>query len=57
MSLDKAIKAGNEHRKQYRDSRSFDSSCRNHGRCPACRGNRMHKYEKAKLKAEDERVD
>ena len=43
MSLDKAIEHGKEHRKQYTGSKSFDYSCRNHGDCPCCRANRLHK--------------
>lgn len=32
-------------RKQaYRKSRVFAVSCRNHGRCGWCRGNRLHKH-------------
>ena len=42
MSLDKAIKSGKEHRKEYRGAKSVDPSCRNHGSCLFC--------EKAKLK-------
>lgn len=41
MSLDKGIKYGKEHRKDYRGSRIFDRSCRNHGTCQFCRENRM----------------
>ena len=40
MSLDKAIRFGKERRKEYRDSRRFDCSCRNHGSCSYCRSNR-----------------
>jgi len=29
-------------RKPYRQSRRFDASCRCHGSCPWCRGNRLH---------------
>lgn len=29
-------------RQPYRKSRAFDSSCRCHGGCPYCWGNRMH---------------
>lgn len=43
MSLDKAILHGKEKRKQYRGSKLVDKSCRNHGSCPYCRGNRLHK--------------
>lgn len=34
----------------YRKSRAFDKSCRNHGSCAYCTGNRLHKHNK-KLKA------
>lgn len=46
MSLDKSIKNGSEHRKPYRKSKAFDRSCRNHGNCGYCQGNRMHKHDK-----------
>lgn len=44
MSLDKAIKSGKEHRKQYYGTKSFSKECRNHGSCPVCRENRLHKF-------------
>ena len=47
MSLDKAIFHGKEHRKPYRGAKAIDPTCRNHGGCPACESNRMHKFEKA----------
>ena len=40
MSLEKAIRYGKEHRKDYRDSRRFDHSCRHGGSCDYCRRNR-----------------
>ena len=33
MSLDKGIKYGKEHRKQYTDGKLFFLSYRNHGKC------------------------
>lgn len=42
MSLDKAIAHGKEYRKPYRKSKRFDLTCRNHGACSWCRGNRTH---------------
>ena len=42
MGLEKAIKSGKEHRKEYRKSKVFDTSCRNHGGCPYCKENRTH---------------
>ena len=44
MSLDKAIKYGKEHRKPYTDSRAYVHSCRNHGTCSWCQGNRLFKW-------------
>jgi hypothetical protein len=43
MSLDKAIKYGKEHRKEYRGGKVFDRNCRNHGTCSWCRENRLFK--------------
>ena len=50
MSLEKAIKSGKEHRKNYRGAKAVDKSCRNHGTCPYCRNNRLHKFKKNKDK-------
>lgn len=46
MSLEKAIEHGKEHRKPYRGSKAIDPSCRNHGGCPWCEGNRLFKSKK-----------
>jgi len=46
MSLDKAIEHGKEHRKQYRGSKAIDRTCRNHGSCEVCKGNRLYKSKK-----------
>lgn len=59
MSLDKAIKHGKEHRKPYRDCRSFDLSCRNHGAghahpCPWCEANRLYNARKKEVLAEEQ---
>ena len=53
MSLDKAIKHGHEHRKPYHGSKAIDRSCRNHGGCDWCEGNRKHKYRKIKIAMDD----
>lgn len=39
-------------KRPYRKSRAFDASCRCHGSCPWCRGNRGHKNAKRVLAAE-----
>ena len=38
--LDKAIEHGKEHRRKYRGAKSVDRTCRNHGTCKWCAGNR-----------------
>lgn len=52
MSLDKAIEHKKEHRKQFRKSKAFDRTCRNHGKCPFCEGNRT-----IQAKREQERIE
>ena len=52
MSFLKAIESGKEHRKSYRGSKVFDKTCRNHGSCPYCKGNRLHNGTKRKKNAE-----
>ena len=54
MSFDKSIQSGKEHRKPYRGAKSIDSTCRNHGSCEWCEGNRTHKNAKRELSAEQE---
>jgi len=41
MGLDKAIEQGKEHREPYRKAKAVNSTCRNHGSCPWCAGNRQ----------------
>ncbi len=54
MSLEKAIKYNKEKRKPYRDSKAWDSSCRNHGSCGWCEGNRLHSEKKRKTSAKEQ---
>ena len=54
MSLEKAIEHHKEHRKKYKGAKSVDSSCRNHGDCPWCKGNRTYQNEKLKEKIKSE---
>lgn len=46
MALDKAIISGKEHRKIYFGAKAIDKTCRNHGSCPYCQGNRQYKNKK-----------
>ena len=41
-------------RKPYQKSRRFDKTCRCHGGCPYCLGNRMHKHLKQYAKTRDQ---
>lgn len=41
--LDKAIASGKEKRKPYTGAKAIDRTCRNHGGCAWCEGNRLHK--------------
>ena len=56
MALDKSIKSGKEHRKPYKGAKAIDKTCRNHGSCPYCQGNRKHK-EKKKVESTDKVLD
>lgn len=58
MALDKAIASGKEKRKQYRRiAQQVDMSCRCHGGCMWCLGNRLYKYEKNNQKTLDKLKD
>ena len=57
MSLDKSIQSGKEHRKQYTGAKAVDATCRNHGSCRRCCGNRTYKNEKRELAAEQSQDD
>lgn len=45
MSLNRAIKSGKEHRKQYTGAKAVDATCRNHGSCKRCLSNRTHEQQ------------
>ncbi|OMF08757.1 hypothetical protein BK127_27835 [Paenibacillus sp. FSL H7-0331] len=46
MSFDKDYPNRKDKRKKYYGAKSIDRTCRNHGSCPRCKGNRLHKYNK-----------
>ena len=54
MGLEKAIKHGKEKRKQYRGSKAFDHTCRNHGSCSYCKDNRLFSDKKRKYSIDEE---
>ncbi len=41
MSFDISYKNRKDHRQEYFGSKRFDRSCRNHGSCGYCTGNRL----------------
>lgn len=51
MSLDRAIASGKERRRPFRRSQRFDKSCRNHGNCPWCMGNRLRRRRREESEA------
>ena len=53
MGLEKAIKHGKEHRKSYYGAKAVDQTCRNHGSCPWCMGNRLYYRRKLEQAASD----
>lgn len=57
MGLEKAILHGKEHRRPYTGAKAADRSCRNHGSCSWCRGNREYaarkRAEGAKSRVDD----
>ena len=57
MSLDKAIKYGKEKRRPYTGSKTIDYSCRNHGSCPYCKENRLHKFRDKHPTEKDDEVE
>lgn len=58
MSLIKSIEHGREHRKPYyRKAQSVSKSCRCHGGCEYCLGNRMHHDRKMDEALNQSRLD
>lgn len=54
MSLNKAIKHNHEHRKEYRGAKAVDKTCRNHGSCEYCKGNRLYQSNREQEKMDQE---
>lgn len=54
MGMEKEIEHKKEHRKPYRGAKAVERTCRNHGGCKWCKGNRMYKHDKKKLRAKQE---
>lgn len=54
MGLEKSIKSGKEHREEYRGAKAVEPTCRNHGTCHWCEGNRTNKNKSADKQAAKE---
>ena len=54
MSFDKEYPNRKDWRQPYRKSQRFDISCRCHGGCGYCHGNRIHRHRKQLLKVLDD---
>lgn len=55
--MDKAIRSGKEHRKEYRRAKAKSMSCRNHGSCTHCLNNKLHKYKIKELSTNQQLKD
>ena len=55
--MDKAIRSGKEHRKEYRKAKAVSEHCRNHGGCEYCLNNRLHKNKIKELSASQQLND
>ena len=46
-------------KKPYTKSKRFDKTCRNHGKCPVCRANRLiqRTREDERVRQENQRID
>lgn len=58
MSFDKKYKNRKDYKrnKNYHDSRDIDITCRCHGGCPYCEGNRFNK-EKENIRVAEEKIE
>jgi len=54
MSFDKSYPNRKDRRKPFRGAKSFDASCRCHGGCSYCLGNRLHSTNKRRKIADQE---
>lgn len=52
--LDKAIKSGKEHRKEYRGAKACDKTCRNHGSDDWAKDNRLYRANRLEEKAKQD---
>lgn len=57
MSLDKAIEHKKEKRKIYYGSKAIDCTCRNHGSCTRCLGNRTYQQQKLNIASKEQLKD
>ena len=53
MAFDKNYPNRKDWRKPYRGAKAVDVTCRCHGTCPHCQGNRQHKNLKRQITADE----
>lgn len=54
MSFDKNYPNRKDQRKPYKGAKSVDRSCRCHGGCSYCKGNRLHSTERRRAKSDND---
>ena len=54
MAFDNNYPNRKDHRKKFKGAKSFDRSCRCHGGCSYCLGNRLYSTIKRKKKADSD---
>ena len=57
MSMEQRIRKKEEHRKPYRGAKAVDKTCRNHGSCPWCKGNRLYNVAKKETALKQKETD
>lgn len=57
MAFDNEHPNRKDHRKPFRKAKAIDRTCRNHGDCPYCQGNRFHKDDVKKLDMTEQEDD
>jgi hypothetical protein len=57
MAFDNHYPNRKDWRKKFHKAKAVDRTCRNHGSCPYCLGNRTHKHNLRKLMADNELKD
>ena len=54
MAFDNHYPNRKDRRREYRKSKRFDRSCRNHGGCPYCEANRLYNSKVQQIKLDED---